>query len=220
MKLWSDSFKDSDLIPGECAFGLINPAAHVALSANRNPHFAWSGLPAGTRSLALICHDMDVPSRADNVNQEGKTVPADLPRVDFFHWTLIDLPATLSSIVAGQYSDGVTPHGKTGPEIGHGNPGRHGINDYTGWFAGDVDMAGDYFGYDGPCPPWNDAIVHRYLFTLFALDIERLPVEGKFTGQQARDAMHGHILGQAAIVGTYTLNPLLAGPGYGKAESA
>lgn len=210
MKLWSDSFKDGGVIPGELAFGVIDPAAHVALSSNRNPHLAWSDLPEGTKSLALICHDVDVPSRGDDVNQEGRSVPADLPRVDFFHWVLVDLPASLTSIAAGQYSDGVTPRGKSGPEIAAGGPGRHGINDYTGWFAGDADMSGDYFGYDGPCPPWNDSIVHHYVFTLFALDVERLPVEGKFAGQQVRDAMRGHILGQAQITGTYTLTPQLA----------
>ncbi|WP_292931219.1 YbhB/YbcL family Raf kinase inhibitor-like protein [Noviherbaspirillum sp.] len=213
MKLWSESFKDGTAIPGEFAFGVIDPATHVTLSANRNPHLAWSDLPAGTKSLALICHDYDVPSRGDDVNQEGKTVPADLPRVDFFHWVLIDLPASVLSISAGQYSNEVTPRGKPGPEIGGGRPGRHGINDYTGWFAGDKDMAGDYFGYDGPCPPWNDSIMHHYVFTLYALDVERLPVEGKFRGQQVRDAMRGHILGEAKIAGTYTLNPKLAKAG-------
>ncbi|HEX7636387.1 MAG TPA: YbhB/YbcL family Raf kinase inhibitor-like protein [Noviherbaspirillum sp.] len=209
MKFWSESFKDGDTLSGEYAFGVIDAAAHVALSKNRNPHLAWSELPAGTKSLALICHDPDVPSRGDDVNQEGKSVPADLPRVDFFHWTLIDLPPALNAIAAGQYSNEVTPHGKPGPDIGEGRPGRHGLNDYTGWFAGDVSMAGDYYGYDGPCPPWNDSIVHHYVFTLYALDIERLPVEGKFTGQQVRDAMRGHILEQAQIVGTYTLTPSL-----------
>lgn len=212
MKLWSDSFKDGSFIPGEFAFGVIDPAAHVALSSNKNPHLAWSDLPVGTKSLALICHDVDVPSRGDDVNQEGKMVPADLPRVDFFHWVLIDLPANLSSIAAGQYSSEVTPRGKSGPgpETGSGRPGRQGINDYTGWFAGDADMSGDYFGYDGPCPPWNDSILHHYVFTLFALDVERLSVEGKFTGQQVREAMLDHVLGQAQITGVYTLTPQLA----------
>ncbi|MFC7518894.1 YbhB/YbcL family Raf kinase inhibitor-like protein [Herbaspirillum sp. GCM10030257] len=211
MKLWSDSFKDGEPIPGEFAFGVIDKGAHVALSSNQNPHLAWSDVPAGAKSLALICHDIDVPSRGDDVNQEGKTVPANLPRVDFFHWTLIDLPPSLSSIAAGQYSGEVTPRGKTGPDIGGGRPGRHGLNDYTGWFASDADMAGDYYGYDGPCPPWNDSIVHHYVFTLYALDVERLPVDGKFTGQQVRDAMRGHILAEAKVVGTYTLNPQVAG---------
>ncbi|KIF81179.1 YbhB/YbcL family Raf kinase inhibitor-like protein [Noviherbaspirillum autotrophicum] len=213
MKVWSESFQDGAAIPGEYAFCVIDPASHVAMSSNKNPHLAWSDLPAGTKSLALICHDRDVPSRGDDVNQEGKSVPAELPRVDFFHWTLIDLPADMKSIAAGQYSHAVTPHGKSGPDIGGGLPGRHGINDYTGWFAGDANMAGNYFGYDGPCPPWNDSIVHHYVFTLFALDIARVPVDGKFTGQQVLDAIRGHVLGEAHIVGTYTLNPALAKAG-------
>ena len=71
-------------------------------------------------------------------------------------------------------------------------------------------MRGDYFGYDGPCPPWNDEIVHHYIFTLYALDVERLPIEDKFTGAQARAALHGHILAQARLTGLYTLNPQVA----------
>lgn len=212
MKLWSDSFKNGATIPGQFAFGVIDPAAHVALSGNRNPHLAWSDVPAKAKSLVLICHDRDVPSRGDDVNQEGKTVPPDLPRVDFFHWVLIDLPANLSAIQACEFSDGVQPHGKSGPEITNSKLSgvRHGLNDYTGWFAGDPDMAGDYFGYDGPCPPWNDSIVHHYVFTLYALDIEQLPVDGKFTGAQVRDAIRGYVLAEANIVGTYSLNPAVA----------
>ena len=212
MKLWSDSFKDGEAIPGEFAFCVMDPASHVAMSSNRNPHLAWSDVPAGTKSLALICHDYDVPSRGDDVNQEGRTVPADLPRVDFFHWVLVDLPANMTSIAVGQYSDGITPRGKSGPQIDGGRPGRHGINDYTGWFAGDKDMSGDYFGYDGPCPPWNDSLLHHYVFTLYALDVEHVPVDGKLTGQQVRDAIRGHVLGDAKIVGTYTLNPMVLRP--------
>lgn len=212
MKLWSDSFKDGAVIPGQFAFGVIDPVAHVALSDNRNPHLAWSEIPEETKSLVLICHDRDVPSRGDDVNQEGKTVPVDLPRVDFFHWVLIDLPANLSVIQAGEFSDGIQPRGKPGPEIPSHAPtsARHGLNDYTGWFAGDPDMAGDYFGYDGPCPPWNDSIVHHYVFTLYALNVARLPVEGKFTGAQVRDVIHKHILAEASVVGTYSLNPAIA----------
>jgi len=212
MKLWSDSFKDGDAIPAEFAFGSIDPAQHVALSANKNPHLAWSDWPAGTKSLALICHDPDVPSRGDDVNQEGKTVPADLPRVDFYHWALIDIQPLTNSIEVGEFSSGITARGKSGPEI-IGSPipaARHGKNDYTGWFANDPDMAGNYFGYDGPCPPWNDAIPHRYVFTVYALDVERLPVEGDFSGADARAALQGHVLDQAQITGIYTLNPALA----------
>jgi hypothetical protein len=55
--------------------------------------------------------------------------------------------------------------------------------------------------------------VHHYVFTLFALDIERLPVDGKFTGPQVRDAMRNHVLAQTSVTGLYTLNPSLARAG-------
>ena len=38
-------------------------------------------------------------------------------------------------------------------------------------------------------------------------DVAKLAVEGAFTGAQAREAMKGHVLAQAAITGRYTLNP-------------
>ncbi|HEU0203037.1 MAG TPA: YbhB/YbcL family Raf kinase inhibitor-like protein [Burkholderiaceae bacterium] len=208
MKLTSNSFADGSAIPGEFAFGIIDPVHHIKLSSNRNPHLAWSGAPTGTRSFVVICHDYDVPSKPDDVNQEGREIPASLPRVDFFHWTLVDIPANVTSIEAGGYSHAVTPRGKAGPQTAFGT--RQGINDFTGWFAGDHDMEGDYFGYDGPCPPWNDSIIHHYVFTVYALDLDRVPVEGHFTGPDVRKAVEGHVLDSAQITGTYTLNPRLA----------
>lgn len=208
MKLTSESFVDGGVIPVEFAFGRIDPKQHVALSDNRNPQLAWSDVPPGTRSFAVICHDYDVPSKPDDVNQEGREIPADLPRVDFYHWVLVDLPPDRRSIAAGAHSDGVTPKGKSGPGAPDG--ARHGINDYTAWFASDPDMAGDYYGYDGPCPPWNDSVVHHYVFTVYALDVEQLSLPGRFTGADALKAINEHSLGQASITGTFTLNPRLA----------
>ncbi len=207
MHLSSSSFADGQRIPGDFSFCMPDPAHHVCLGRNLNPQLSWSDAPAGTRSFVVICHDPDVPSRGDDVNQEGRTVPASLPRVDFFHWVLVDLPATVTDIGEGEFSSAVTPRGKAGPQTLKG--ARQGINDYTAWFAGDHDMSGDYYGYDGPCPPWNDEIVHHYVFTVYALDIERLPVEGKFGGAEVRSAIAGHILAQASLTGTYSLNPAL-----------
>jgi len=205
MELSTSAFAANGVIPPEFAFCMMDAATHVKLSANRNPDFRWAGLPSGTKSLALLCHDPDVPSRGDDVNKEGRSVPASLARVDFFHWVLIDLPPDTASILRGEFSDGVTAHGKPGPQAPRG--GRQGTNDYTGWFAGDKDMAGNYFGYDGPCPPWNDELPHRYVFTLYALDVPRLGTGGVFSGADVRRALAGHILGEAAVTGRYTLNP-------------
>ena len=164
-------------------------------------------MPPGTRSFAVICCDPDVPSRGDDVNQEGRSVPAELPRVDFFHWLLVDLSVDRREIQAGEFSREVTPRGKSGPQGPQGT--RQGINDYTGWFAADHDMRGDYHGYDGPCPPWNDERMHRYVFTVYALDVDRLELDTRFDGAGLRAALAGHILDEASLTGIYTLNPAL-----------
>jgi Raf kinase inhibitor-like YbhB/YbcL family protein len=203
MKLTSDSFQNHARIPVEFAFG--KPGHPVELAANRNPELAWSGAPAGTKSFALVCIDGDVPSRGDDVNQAGRVVPADLPRVDFAHWLMIDIPPSCTRIAAGSCSDGITPHGKRTPAGPAGS--RQGRNDYTGWFASDPAMAGDYFGYDGPCPPWNDALLHRYRFRVYALDTARLDLAQTFGWAELQTALRGHVLNQAEMVGTYSLNP-------------
>ena len=207
MELWSNDFSEGDPIPGEFAFCLPDAETHARFGPNRNPHLAWSGVPEGTRSLAIICHDPDVPTKPDDVNVEGREVPEDLPRTDFFHWVLLELAPEVTEIGAAACSDGVTVRGK-----GAESPFdcRQGANDYTGWFAGDSDMEGRYHGYDGPCPPWNDSLVHHYLFTVFALDIGSFELPEGFGGADARSAMEGHVLASATLTGTYTLNPRLS----------
>jgi hypothetical protein len=209
MKIRSSSFADGGTIPGEFAFAVPHPESRIQLSSNRNPHLAWSDAPPGTRSFVVVCHDYDVPSRGDDVNKEGRTVPKSLPRVDFYHWLLVDIPASVTEIPAGAHSDGVTARGKAGPQAPHGM--RHGINDYTAWFTGDKDMGGNYFGYDGPCPPWNDEILHHYVFTVYALDVDKCPVSGHFGGAELLKAIDGHVLAKAQITGTYALNPAVRG---------
>lgn len=139
------------------------------------------------------------------MNQPGRTVPADLPRVEFVHWLMANVPAECGELAAGACSDEVTPRGKRDP---FGPPGSvQGLNDFTHWFAGDADMGGRYLGYDGPCPPWNDALLHRYHFTVYALGVAILPLEKGFSLDQLRAAMSGHVLAEAELVGTYSLNP-------------
>jgi Raf kinase inhibitor-like YbhB/YbcL family protein len=216
MKLWSDSWINGERIPAKYAAGKPDGAGGATFSDNISPHLAWAEVPAGTRSFALICHDFDVPSKGDDVNKTDREIPADLPRVDFFHWVMVDLPATLFEITEGQFSRGFTAHGKPGPAVaalqGSGSEtARHGLNDYTGWFAGNAELGGNYFGYDGPFPPFNDSLIHHYVFTVYALSIARAPVDGNFTGPQVREAIYPHILAEATHSGTYTLNKRLLG---------
>jgi Raf kinase inhibitor-like YbhB/YbcL family protein len=211
MKLSSESFREGGAIPAACAFGALNAERRVALSGNRNPHLSWSDVPVGSESLVLLCIDGDVPCDAADVNRAGFTLPAGLPRDDFFHWGLIDIPVGRREIAEGALADGVVPRGKSGPEVTLGGATlRQGVNDYTGWFSADPAMAGDYYGYDGPCPPWNDERVHHYIFRMYALDVPRLALEGRFTCVDVLNAIHGHIVDEAQLIGTYTLNPALA----------
>ena len=205
MNLRSDNFENGQPIPARFAFG--KRAAPFALSDNFSPHLAWNGAPEGTRGFVLTCIDIDVPSRGDDVNQAGRTVPADLPRVEFVHWLLANIPPECGELAEAACSDEVTPRGKRVPV---GPPGSvQGVNDFTNWFAGDADMAGTYLGYDGPCPPWNDERLHHYHFILSAVDTPLALAPG-FDLTQLRAAMAGHVLAQAALVATYSLNPAVA----------
>ena len=199
-----DAWAHGNPIPARFAFGKPGEDGPFATSDNISPAIQWSNAPEGTRSFALICHDPDVPSSGEDVNKEGRTVPADLPRVSFYHWVLINIPATTSEIKEGSASKEVTAGGKP---VGPTADGVTGQNSYTDWFAGDPDMGGTYGSYDGPCPPWNDSIVHHYHFEVFALNVETLELEGAFTGPDVLAAIEGNILAKAEHMGTYSMNP-------------
>jgi len=205
MQIRSNSFEDGRPIPAAFALAEIAADTRSRLAGNLSPHLAWSDVPEGAKSFVIICHDPDAPSRPDDVNRDDRRVPGDLPRVEFFHWVLVDLPGSCREIEAGADSDGVTPGGKE-PSAGPLGS-RRGLNNYTDWFKGDPEMEGQYFGYDGPAPPWNDSIVHRYVFTVYALDIETCPVDGAFGADDVRTGFESHILDSASLTGTYSLNP-------------
>lgn len=204
MYLVSNSFRPYDWIPARHAFGQHDPDTHFATAGNVSPALSWGAAPEGTRSFVVLCVDPDVPTRPDDVNQEGREVPQTLPRTRFYHWILVDLPAGTTALPEGAGSDGVTPRGKPASAA---TIGRTGVNDYTGWFAGDPDMGGTYTGYDGPAPPWNDSRVHGYHFQVFALDVPSLDLPQGFTGADVERAMQGHVLDQATLVGLYAINP-------------
>src|SRR3546814_1556095 len=82
MKLSSRSLPASGRIPGRCAFAVQAPFGHVRLGHNRNPQLTWRGAPATTKSFVLTMIDGDAPTRPDDVNREGRSVSARLPRAE------------------------------------------------------------------------------------------------------------------------------------------
>lgn len=201
MQLTSKTLKEGQPIPAVNAMGVPAPDG-AQPGPNRSPQLTWSGAPSGTRSFAITCVDSEAPTKPDDVNKRGRTVPYDLPRAAFVHWVLVDIPSTITELAEGADADGMSPRGKAPGKTDHG---VRGLNDYTGWFKGDAQLEGKYAGYDGPWPPFNDERVHRYTFTVYALDVPSLGLSGAFGYAEAQQAMKGHVLDQASFTSTYAI---------------
>ena len=117
------------------------------------------------------------------MNNEGMRLTADVPRRNFYHWVLVDIPADVVSLKEGADSNARVVHGKPATPAA---AGVRGLNDYTKVTTANDAMKGQYYGYDGPYPPWNDDLVHHYHFTVYALSV---PSPKDFDGAAAMDAM-------------------------------
>lgn len=100
------------------------------------------------------------------------------PKMTWVHWVLYDLPPSCTGLDAGVSASSL-PAGT-----------RRGQNDWK------------RSHYGGPCPPVGR---HRYFHKLYALDAE-LPDLGVATKRMVEQAMAGHVLEEAHLVGTYQRN--------------
>jgi len=168
---------------------------------NVSPSVSWSRGPAGTRSYALIMTDLDVPKELSLINKPGVTIGTDTPRVPFIHWVLVDIPPSVTRLRKGEESEGFVLKGKPYGPTDHG---IRGANVYTFFYPKDSDLAGPRGGYDGPCPPKNDLVPHRYVTYVYALDVASLGLSGLFFGEDAQRAMQGHILASGEADASYS----------------
>lgn len=195
-------------ISPDYAFCAPDARMHSRDGGNKSVGLSWSAGPRGTKSYAIIAVDPDVPTIFDDADKEGRTIPANMKRKDFYHWVLFDIPAEKTMLPEGTDSQGIAPKGKSVIKTPYGT---RGVNDYAPYFATMPGRAGIYAGYDGPCPPWNDALVHHYHFKVFALDVASLGLNGKKTdGRAAMKAIAPHILAEGEVIGKYTQNPNIA----------
>jgi Raf kinase inhibitor-like YbhB/YbcL family protein len=198
------NIKRDGAIPNKFAF--CQPAAqgHAGAGPNISPRISWSRGPKGTQSYAVIVHDTDSPKEnRDKMNKEGVTLPSSTARQSFYHWVVVDIPANVRALKQGSGSKERVAHGKAAAS----QVGVPGLNMFTVAFASSEAMKGKYFGYDGPCPPWNDENVHHYHFTVYALSVKSLGLPAEFDGPAALDAMKDKILAQGKLDATYTTNP-------------
>jgi Raf kinase inhibitor-like YbhB/YbcL family protein len=174
----------------------MDPAAY-----DISPGVSWSRGPAATRSYALIMTDLDVPKDLSLIDKPGVTLGADTPRVPFIHWVLVDIPPTITRLRPGEESAGFVRQGKP---VGPTDHGLRGANVYTHYYAPDSGLSGPRGGYDGPCPPHNDTMAHRYVTDVYALDVATLALSGVFYGEEAERAMQGHVLASGRADASYS----------------
>ena len=97
------------------------PTRHSQEAEDLSPALAWDGLPEGTKSVAVICHDPDAP-----LVQKGC--------YGFVHWVLYNLPASLSSLEESteEGTRGINDAGNLGFN-GPMPPEGHGVHRYYFW---------------------------------------------------------------------------------------
>ncbi len=213
-QLESPDFKNNAYIPHKYAYCQSDGQGRIKAGGNMSPPLAWSSPPKATRSFVLLMSDSFIPD-SSRANQQGYSLDQLTPRMTDYHWVLVNIPDSLSSLPAGAGSKGIVPGGKPPGDTMYG---LGGLNNFGPKFKSSAttqllslvetnqSWQGVYGQYDGPCPPWNDKVIHHYLFALYALDVAQLdlPHNGCFTGSQVLQVMQGHILAIATLGGKYT----------------
>ncbi len=135
----------------------------VGALGNTSPQLSWTGAPEGTKSYVVTCFDPDAPTVSG-----------------FWHWTVVDLPASVTSLDTGAgASDDTLPGGAF-----------HVRND-----AGTFD-------FTGAAPPQGDQ-PHRYFFVVHAVGEETLGVDASVSPAVVGFNLAFKTLGRAILHGTY-----------------
>jgi hypothetical protein len=99
----------------------------------------------------------------------------------WWHWLIFNIPANIRSLPAGagDPASGKAPPGAVQSRTDFGQP-----------------------GYGGPCPPKGDK-PHRYMFTVFALKVDRIDAASDASGALVGFMLNANVLGKATLTATY-----------------
>jgi Raf kinase inhibitor-like YbhB/YbcL family protein len=126
---------------------------------NLSPALHWTSPPKGTKSFAITAYDPDAPTGSG-----------------WWHWRVIDIPATVRSIKRGAQLDKL----------------------------GAITLKNDYgeTAFGGACPPVGDSM-HRYQFTLWALPVDKLKIDTKASAALMGFMLNSMALDKATLTATY-----------------
>ena len=158
--LTSDDIQDGEPLPAEVY-------AEYAGGSNHSPQLTWAGFPAETKSFAVTCFDPDAPTGSG-----------------FWHWSVANIPATVTSLPTNAGAAPGTPGSELLPEGAITMPNEMRESAFT-----------------GAAPPEHTG-VHHYWFVVHALDVDRIEVDPQATPAVMGFVMRDHVLARAVIVAT------------------
>jgi Raf kinase inhibitor-like YbhB/YbcL family protein len=129
---------------------------------NISPALEWTGAPKDTKSFAVTVYDPDAPT--------GR---------GWWHWTLLNIPASVTKIEEGASNNKKIPKGSVEGKTDYGK-----------------------MVYGGACPPTGDK-PHRYIFTVHALKTDKLDVDAESNGALADLHINANSLGKASLTVKY-----------------
>lgn len=142
--------------------GAVLDEKFTADGGGTSPHLAWSGFPDATESFLITCFDPDAPTPSG-----------------YWHWTLLDLPATTTSLEQGLGESDLLLAGA----------------------AFHVRSDGGSYGYEGAAPPAGDR-PHRYYFAVHALDVDSLNLDPDDSPTKVAFTALFHTIARATLMAT------------------
>jgi Raf kinase inhibitor-like YbhB/YbcL family protein len=155
----------------------FNDGDYLALEHVLSADYGF-GCSGGNKSPQLAWSDVPADTRSFAVTAFDPDAPTGS---GFWHWVVVNIPSGVSELPfdAGNPNSGKLPAGALQVRTDFGAP-----------------------GYGGPCPPQGDH-PHRYLFTVYAVGVDPLPVTADTSAAVVGFNLHFNTLAQASLMGLF-----------------